>query len=205
MNPRVKICGITRPEDADICCREDVHALGFIFYRESPRFVPAGTARAIIRDLPPFVTPVGVFVNASRDFILEAIGETGIRALQLSGDERPEDCEGFPVKVIKAFRFTTPGEAAVAGEYPVSAALLDGAGNGLYGGSGNRADVEVALAVKEYRPLILAGGLNPENVAEAVRAVRPYAVDVNSGIESAPGRKDPALVRLLFNRLSQLH
>lgn len=203
---KVKICGITRSEDALFCARAGAEMLGFIFYAASPRAVTPREAARIIAELPGGVTPVGVFVNAPRPEILSTIGATGIRMIQLSGDEPPEACRGYAVDVIKAFRFRDAGEAHLVREYRgIAAAMLDGASGGLYGGSGLRADAAVALAMKEHAPLFLAGGLSPDNVAEAARAVAPFALDVNSGVEASPGVKDHAKVALLFERLNAYH
>jgi len=204
MQPRVKICGITTREDALRCVDAGADALGFIFYQGSPRAIAPARAEAIIGELPPYVTPVGVFVNAPRSEIDRVILQTRIRILQLNGDEAPEDCEGYPVKVWKGFRCSSLGEVARTRVYPISAALLDGAQPPFYGGSGRMADFSVASALKKIFPLILAGGLGPENILDAVRAVEPFAVDVNSGVESAPGRKDRQKVALLFEQLSRL-
>jgi phosphoribosylanthranilate isomerase len=204
VNLRIKICGITTPDDALFCAEAGADALGFIFYAPSPRAIVANAAAAIIRDLPPFVTPVGVFVNESRETIESIVARTGIRALQMSGDERPEACLGYSLPVVKAFRMRDANEAGAAREYDVSAALLDGSKDGLYGGTGKMPDLAVALRLKEYHLLILAGGLDPENIADAVRAVRPYAVDVNSGVEASPGVKDRRKVKQLFERIAQL-
>jgi phosphoribosylanthranilate isomerase len=229
---RVKICGIREREDAEVCVGAGVDAIGFIFYPESPRYIDPAAAAEIIRELPPFVTPVGVFVNAGREMIQSVIGRTGIRAVQLSGDESPEDCLGFSVSVVKAFRIRNPDEVEQVKNYVLSAAMLDGAGDRLetapriaaradreappedrrtappkapvYGGSGSLPDLSVALRLKNYHHLILAGGLNPENVPVVVSAVRPYAIDVNSGVESSPGKKDRHKVKLLFEALSTI-
>ncbi|HLX11857.1 MAG TPA: phosphoribosylanthranilate isomerase [Bacteroidota bacterium] len=201
MNTRVKICGITNAEDAQICSEAGADALGFIFYSKSPRFITLEAARMIIASLPPFITPVGVFVNENRDTINRTIAETRIGAIQLSGDERPEDCLGFSVPVIKAFRLTTGGDVTGLADYPIAAALLDGAKDDKYGGTGERADVALASRLAKRYRLILAGGLDPSNIVEAIRIVQPYAVDVNSGVELSPGKKDYAKISLLFERL----
>lgn len=198
---KVKICGMTSARDALFCAREGADQLGFIFYEKSPRYVAPEAAAAIIAALPAYVTPVGVFVNAAREQVERVIDQTGIRALQLSGDEAPAECTGYGVPVIKAFRLTDPAAALATREYAIAAAMLDGASGGLYGGSGVVADTAVALAMKDFHPLYLAGGLTPDNVVRAARSVLPFAVDVNSGVESSPGVKDHARVALLFERL----
>lgn len=201
MNPLVKICGITNLADALVCCHEGADALGFIFYRESPRNIEPHRAAMIIAHLPKCVTPVGVFVNAPRETIDRLVTDTGIRTLQLSGDETPEDCAGYPVPVWKAFRIRDPQAVESVGRYPIAAALLDGADGGNYGGTGTAPDFEIARRMKDYHPLILAGGLNPQNVVAAVRTVRPYAIDVNSGVELTHRKKNHVAIRRLFELL----
>jgi phosphoribosylanthranilate isomerase len=205
MKPRVKICGITNREDALFCAHSGADALGFIFYRESPRFIEPAKAMLIIDSLPPFVTPVGVFVNESRDGIEHTIRETGIRAIQLSGDETPDACKHYSVRTIKAFRMRNQAEIESIKSYSLAAAMLDGAKDGVYGGSGTTTDFSIAIRMKEYFPLILSGGLSPENIIDAVKTVKPYAVDINSGVERLPGIKDHDRIRLLFHRLNELH
>jgi phosphoribosylanthranilate isomerase len=204
VKPLVKICGITRKADALFCAAQGASALGFIFYEASPRFIAPAKAARIIASLPPFVTTVGVFVNQRRRDICRIIEQTGIGAIQLHGDESPEDCEGYPLKTIKAFRFRLGQSLRPLVKYRVAAALLDGAAGGLYGGSGQLADFHVALELKKHFPVILAGGLSPDNIVDAARRVKPYALDVNSGVESAPGKKDHAKVALLFQRITEM-
>ena len=199
---RVKICGITNPDDARICVEEGADALGFIFYKKSPRYIDPKAAGKIIKNLPPFVTPVGIFVNEPRSVIDETIQTTGIRIIQLSGDEVASACTGYSVKVWKAFRFTDENETSCLRNYKVAAALLDGVRGKLYGGTGALANFDVARAMKSFHPLVLAGGLNPANIVEAIESVRPYAVDINSGVESSPGKKDPAKVAALFEQIA---
>jgi phosphoribosylanthranilate isomerase len=204
MKPRVKICGITNLEDALNCAHAGADALGFIFYKKSPRYIEPKEAATIIQHLPLFITPVGVFVNESRNRIEEISKQTHIRIIQMSGDESPADCTGFSVKVWKSFRIKNLHEVEAVKEYTIAAAMLDGAGNGIYGGSGVLADFSIALAMKKFHPVILAGGLNPDNVLDAIQAVQPYAVDINSGVESIPGKKDHAKVALLFKALNHI-
>ncbi len=198
----MKICGITNPEDAEIAIASGADALGFIFYQKSPRYVNPEAARRIIRTLPAYVTPVGVFVNETRKTIETIISTTGIRIVQLSGDEEPEDCTGLPVKVWKAFRINKIEAVSDIRRYHISAAMLDGARAGLYGGSGVQVDFTIAKAMKVHHPLVLAGGLTAENVLEAMTAVQPYAVDINSGVESSPGKKDHQKIAALFARIA---
>ena len=204
MKVRVKICGITTLEDALYCSDIGADALGFIFYKQSPRYIEPAKAMKIMKALPPFITPVGVFVNETRKTIEQIIAQTHIRIVQMSGDEQPDDCAGYTTKVWKAFRIRDMKGIEKVNRYSVAAVMLDGATTG-YGGSGVLADFSIARELKNIRPLVLAGGLNPENVAHAIRSVEPYAIDINSGVESSPGKKDRAMVKLLFDRLAQLN
>jgi len=188
---RVKICGITRAEDALAAARLGADALGFNFWPASKRFVPPAAARAIVARLPPFVVPVGVFVDQPEEEILAIVRETGVRVLQLHGGEPPEFCARLPLPVVKAIRVDAVKSLSAFASYEVAAFLLDTPSRG-FGGSGQPFDWSLAEGVSEIAPVILAGGLTPENVAQAIRAVRPYAVDVASGVESAPGVKDLA-------------
>ena len=204
MKPRVKICGITNAADAEICVESGVDALGFIFYKKSPRYIEPSRAKEIISSLPPFVTPVGVFVNEARDIIDDISRLTGIRALQFSGDESPAECNGYSLSTIKAFRFSTVEEVSKIDRYTTSLIMIDGAKDGEYGGTGNLVDFSIAAKISEHHPLMLAGGLRPDNVIEAVKIVKPYAIDVNSGVEMEPGRKDSKKIHMLFERLQLL-
>jgi phosphoribosylanthranilate isomerase len=188
---RVKICGITKVDDALAAVAAGADALGFVF-AESSRRVSPQAAREIRAALPTFVTTVGVFMNAPRDVLERAVLEAGVDIVQLHGDESPEYCARLSRRVMKRFavmKDDTP--ECVAGrmaEYDVSAYVLDpGAGGGK--------TFDWRLAAMVRRPLVVAGGLRPENVGGAVRLLRPYAVDVSSGVESAPGRKDAARMR----------
>ncbi len=202
MGVKVKICGMTSLEDALFCGSAGADALGFIFYEKSQRYISPLKASKIIEQLPSYITPVGVFVNEQRSVINRIISETGIRSIQLSGDERPEDCAGYPVKVVKAFRIRNEEDIEKTKEFTISAAMLDGASGDEYGGSGTTADFNIALGMKKFHPLFLAGGLNPDNVIQALQHVQPYAIDVNSGVEFAAGKKDHSKVTLLFERIS---
>ncbi|HYQ87068.1 MAG TPA: phosphoribosylanthranilate isomerase [Bacteroidota bacterium] len=202
MRPLIKICGMTSAADALYCAQAGADALGFIFYDKSPRTIEPSAAAEIIRALPPFVTPVGVFVNASRDFIASVIRETGIRVIQLSGDEEPPDCLGYSVSVVKVFR--TPRDIDRVKEFSISAAMIDGTKNEMYGGSGVTPDLQMAMQLRRHHPLIVAGGLNAANVVAIVRSVRPYAIDVNSGVEQSPGKKDRRKVTALFEKIADL-
>lgn len=196
---RVKICGITNVEDAFAAVEAGADALGFNFYRKSPRYIKPERARAIIEQLPPFVTPVGIFVNEDDlDAMARIVVEAGLAVVQLHGDESPALCRRVAERwrVIKAVRVGPefhPHELAL---YPAHAILLDAARAGAYGGTGERFDWMLARRAKSFvSVLILAGGLSPENVAEAVRCVQPYAVDVCTGVEACPGKKDVERMR----------
>ena len=194
---RVKICGLTNAPDAVAAAEAGADALGFMFFAGSKRNISFADAAAIIRELPAFVSKVGVFVNATADEIRRAVDETGLDTLQLHGEEPPEFCAQFtPLKVVKAFRLRDRDSLQECLKYPEHAWLLDSFVDGAHGGTGVTADWNLAAeAVRLHRRVILAGGLRVETVAEAVRRVRPFAVDVSSGVESAPGRKDAAKVR----------
>lgn len=191
---RVKICGITNVEDALQACACGADALGLVFYAKSPRRVTPEQACAIIQALPPLVTTVGLFVNEDPQRIRETAGFCGLDVFQLHGDERVAECDFAPRRTIKALRVQNAASLVGHQEYRTSALLLDAWVAGAYGGTGQCFNWELAAGVARQRPVILAGGLTPENVAAAVSAVRPYGVDVSSGVESAPGRKDPAKV-----------
>jgi len=197
MNLKIKICGITNPSDAQAAVEAGANALGFMFYEPSPRNVSLGAAANIIRGLPPFVARVGVFVNAAEPFIRQAIGECGIDTLQFHGEEPPEFCRKFaPLKRYKAFRVRDGASLKTMPQFDTDAWLLDGCVPEKLGGTGAQFNWDLAVEAKQLgRPIILAGGLTPENVGAAVRRVQPYAVDVSSGVESAPGRKDARKLR----------
>lgn len=193
---RVKMCGTTRLKDARAAVRAGVDALGFIFYPKSPRFIAAEQAAAIIKALPPFVDRVGVFVNATQGEIVGA-AQCGLSYLQLHGDESPDYCRALREKlpacgIIKAFRVGETTIPAVFSPYNdcVDAFLLDTYAKGIPGGTGKLFDWSLIEGLALQRPVILAGGIAPENVTDAIVAVRPYAVDINSGVELEPGVKD---------------
>lgn len=194
----VKICGVTSLEDALASTEAGADALGFNFYPKSPRCVSTRAARDIVEKLPPGVLTVGVFVNAGEpEDVARVASEVGLNAVQLHGDETRDYCSRLGgVEVIKALRVgPTFAPEDVAG-FGVRSVLLDAYVAGEWGGTGHAFDWEVARRAREMaRRLYLAGGLNASNVAAAVRAVRPFAVDVCSGVEASPGRKDAALVR----------
>ena len=190
---RVKICGITRPEDAVAAAEVGADAIGLVFYPKSRRGVSPEQAEAILAALPPFVTPVALFVNEEVERIRAICQGLGVRTVQLHGDEPPDVArELAPLAVIKAFRVGSPDDLKALEGYPASAYLLDACVEGKYGGTGRSFDWRLAAAARRHGRIIVAGGLTPENVAEAVRVARPYGVDASSGVESAPGVKDRA-------------
>ncbi|MDT8440578.1 MAG: phosphoribosylanthranilate isomerase [Desulfuromonadales bacterium] len=191
---KVKICGITSIDDALHASACGADALGFVFHAGSPRHVTPEQARAIIAALPPFVTTVGLFVNEQPATIRAIAGDCGLDIIQLHGDERPVDCDFTPLRAIKALRVKDATSLAGHDAYRTSALLLDTWVQDAYGGTGHAFNWSLAAEVAGQRPVILAGGLTPDNVAAAIRQVRPYGVDVSSGVESRPGRKDPARV-----------
>ena len=196
MNVKVKICGITSAEDALAAVDAGADALGFMFYAPSPRCVTRETAAQITRQLPPFVAKVGVFLNPTVEEVRQAVAECGLDTLQFHGEEPPEFCRQFGLKALKAFRVQGPETLGVLPNYSDATWLLDSFVAGTRGGTGNTFNWEIAAqAVKLRGRVILAGGLTPENAAEAMRKVRPYGLDVSSGVESAPGKKDVAKVR----------
>lgn len=194
MTVRVKICGITSADDALHAAACGADALGFVFYERSPRHVTPAVVAAICAELPPFVSRVGLFVNEAPERIRAVVGECGLDVIQLHGEELPQDCLFPPYRVIKGGRPKTADELAGLAAFPVSALLIDAAVPGQFGGTGQRADWRLAAQLAASRRVILAGGLTPENVAAAVQVVCPYGVDVSSGVESAPGRKNPEKV-----------
>jgi len=196
MSVRVKICGITRAEDALAAVDAGADALGFMFVEASPRCVTPEQAAGILRELPPFVARVGVFVNPSAHKVRAAIAETGIDTLQFHGEETPAFCRQFGLRVIKAFRVRDAESLKPLSDFRRETWLLDSFVAGKHGGTGAVFNWDLAAqAVKQGGRVILAGGLAPENAADAVRRVRGYALDVSSGVELAPGRKDAAKVR----------
>ena len=191
MTVRVKICGITSLKDGLAAVNAGADALGFVFYEDSPRHVTREIARQITRALPPFVARVGVFVNPSEDFVRRIIDVCALDTLQFHGDELPEFCAQFGLRTIKAFRMRDRGSISQLDRYQTEAWLLDSYVPGKPGGTGAQFNWDLAREAKELgRPIILAGGLTPENVGEAIRQARPFAVDVSSGVEIEPGRKD---------------
>jgi phosphoribosylanthranilate isomerase len=169
-------------------------ALGFVFFEKSPRHVDPERAAAIVAGLPPLVQVVGLFVNAPLDFVNATADRCRLDIAQLHGEESPAYCDAVRRRVMKAFRVQGMESIAGLADYRVAGYLLDAYSPNSYGGTGERFDWDCAVAAKGQGPIILAGGLNPDNVASAVAKVAPYAVDVSSGVESSPGCKDPEKV-----------
>ncbi len=196
----IKICGITNLKDACFAAECGVDAFGFNFYAKSPRYLSPECAREIIDNIPDGITKVGVFVNSDAPDIRKIVEFCGLDMVQLHGDESPEYCRQFPSPLlIKAISPRDEGDLRNAMSYPVRAILVDAYDPIRYGGTGKRSDWRLAVRVKETHLLIIAGGLNPDNIREAIEIVRPHAVDINSGVESSPGRKDPQKVRTVID------
>ncbi|TAN62070.1 phosphoribosylanthranilate isomerase [bacterium] len=189
---KVKVCGITNLEDALYAVEAGADALGFVFWKKSPRLIDAVVAEDIIRRLPPFITIVGVFVNEDIDEVNKIAKNAGLNIVQLHGDESPEYCRGVNAKVIKAIRVRGIDDINGLKDYneKTCAFLLDAYVRGLPGGTGKTCNWSLAAEAKKYNRIILSGGLTPDNVKDAVNQVKPYAVDVSSGVEKSPGKKD---------------
>ncbi len=196
MSVTVKICGITSEADALAAAEAGADAIGLMFYECSPRHVTLEQAKAISAALPPHVMRVGVFVNAEEAFVHQALTECMLNILQFHGDETPEECSRYPVMTLKAFRVQGEETLAELEAYPSAGYLLDAYVKDALGGTGATFNWDLAVRAQEFgKPIFLAGGLTPENVAEAVRKVQPFGVDVSSGVEIEPGRKDAQQIR----------
>jgi len=192
---KIKICGITNLEDALAAADFGADALGFNFYKKSPRCIDPEKATEIIAQLPPFIMPVAVFVNEREDRVREIQAATCIQTVQFHGDESPEFCQRFGRRVIKAFQVKDKESLKAMAHYRVGAFLLDSYREGMRGGTGTTFDWHLAVVAKTFGKVILAGGLTPENVAEAVKLVQPYGVDVTGGVEKEKGIKDHAKLK----------
>jgi len=200
---KIKICGITNIEDALLAAELGADALGFIFYPQSPRKVAPETAREIIAQLPPFVASVGVFVDEAAAVLKELAARVGLDWVQLHGQESPEYCRSLGRRVIKGFRIKDENSLRELEPYrdAVQAFLLDTYKKGQVGGTGEVFDWYLAREAKKFGQIILAGGLTPENVGQAIAIALPAAVDAASGTEAEPGRKDPAKLRAFFKAI----
>jgi phosphoribosylanthranilate isomerase len=192
---KVKICGTTSLKDAFLAVESGADAIGFIFYKMSPRNISQKEAKEIILQLPPFIETVGVFVNETSDKINRIAEQCKLNSIQLHGEESPALCRRVKRKVIKAFRVKNADSLKSLASYDVSGFLLDSYNDGSKGGTGQVFDWNLALRVKKQGPVILAGGLNPYNVFTAIHRVKPYGVDVCSGVEKSPGIKDHEKIR----------
>ena len=201
---RVKVCGITRRDDALLAADLGASAVGFVFWPPSPRYVEPAAAAAIARELPADVAPIGVFVDAPVDDVRRIAAEVGLAAVQLHGDEPPTLCDELPYRVLKAVAVAGAATHAAADQVPSRVTvLLDARDPVRKGGTGRTVDWRVAAEVAVRRRIFLAGGLRPENVGEALRTVRPYGIDVSSGVEAEPGRKDAGRLRDFFEEVAR--
>lgn len=200
---KVKICGITNLEDAAAAVEAGADALGFNFYRKSPRFIDPSAAKQIIATLPPLVTPVGIFVNEDVASVRSIMDRCGLGLAQLHGDESAAYCEELARPAMKAFRLKDRGSflglAEFCGRAGVRGLVIDAFSDKEYGGTGQVVDWSLAAEAAKVAIVLLAGGLTPENVGQAIQAVHPYGVDVSSGVESSPGKKDHAKLRAFFD------
>lgn len=202
MKPRVKICGITRTEDAELAAELGAAAIGFIFWPASPRFIEPDAAREIAAALPPSVVTVGVFVDQPGPHVRDVAKSVGLGAVQLHGHESVDYAVALMEPVIKAIPVRADFDPASLDEIPATiTVLLDAHDPVKRGGTGRTIDWTLAAAAAARRRVMLSGGLSPENVRDAVRAVRPYAIDLSSGVELSPGVKDHAKLRALFGAL----
>ena len=202
---RIKICGITNIDDALMAIDAGADALCFNFVPNTPRYLKDTKAAAeIIKQLPPFVTTVGLFVNAAPEVILSTTDECYLDTLQLHGEESPQFCRALNRRIIKAVRVKNESSVSRLSDYCVSGYLLDTYVKGAMGGTGVAFDWRLALKAKQSGQIILAGGLNPDNVAAAVQQVLPYGVDVSSGVETRPGRKDSAKVQAFIQTVKEI-
>lgn len=196
MQTKVKICGITSVADGLIAAAAGADMIGLMFYDQSPRHITLAQAAEISRALPPFVQRVGVFVNPDEAQVIEAIAVCSLNLLQFHGDETSEFCTQFGLMSVKAVRVRDAESLKPLEHFQTDAFLLDAHSKSGLGGTGEKFNWDLAVEAQKFgKPIFLAGGLTPENVAAAVRQVQPFAVDVSSGVESAPGKKDAAKVR----------
>jgi phosphoribosylanthranilate isomerase len=204
---KVKICGITSEEDALMAVKEGADALGFVFYKDSPRYVLPALVRKITQSLPPFVATVGVFVDEDIAKVLSIVNFCRLSGVQLHGEEPPFYCEKIEAKIIKGFRLKNSSVLEKIRNYPkISAVLLDSYDEELPGGTGKPLDLKLAAKAADLGlPVIAAGGIAKNNVRKVVSKLKPYAIDVCSSLESEPGKKDPAKVADFFKVVRSLH
>ncbi len=210
MRVRVKFCGITSVEDRDSAIIAGADAIGFVFFKDSPRYIPLEKAEIIAKNMPPFVSMAGVFVNEDLGFIEECVERCNLDTVQIHGDEDVKYCLKFKsgdmkrIKLIKGIRVKDRESLSVIEDCPADAILLDAYKKGSYGGTGERFDMSLAIISKEYgRNIIISGGLNPDNVYKIIKEVKPYGVDVSSGIESSPGKKNIELMERFIEEVRQ--
>ncbi len=196
---KIKICGITNWDDAKVAIDAGANALGFVFYAKSPRYIDPAVAQRIIAQLPPFVLAVGVFVNHDPNTIRAIIDECGLAFAQLHGDETPAFCEALGKPVLRALRLQDRSSLLALAEYKgrigIRGFVVDAFSSQAFGGTGQTVDWALAREVAQHVPILLAGGLTPTNVREAIQQVQPYGVDVSSGVEERPGKKDHDKIR----------
>ncbi len=204
---KIKICGITNHEDARVAVEAGADALGFVFYSKSPRCIEPAVAQRIITELPPFVLAVGVFVNHDPTVIRTIFDECGLAFAQLHGDETPTFCESLGRPVLRALRLRDHSSLLAFAEYKgrmgIRGFVVDAFSAEAFGGTGQTVDWALAFEVAQTVPILLAGGLTPSNVHKAIQQVRPYGVDVSSGVEEQPGKKDPEKIQA-FTRAVRL-
>ncbi len=199
MPMKVKICGITNRDDAHTAVELGADALGFVFYDKSPRAVEPHVAKRIIASLPPFILPVGVFVNQPEETVRRIVDTCGLALAQIHGDESAAYCEALERPVLRAIRLKDRSSFLALAEYKgrmgVRGFVVDAFSHEAYGGTGQTVDWTLAAEAAKAAPILLAGGLTPENVQDAIGQVNPYGVDVSSGVEASPGKKDPEKMR----------
>lgn len=199
MTVKVKICGLTNAEDAAAAVEAGADAVGFVFHKKSPRCAEAAVVKGIVKTLPPFVLPIGVFVNEDAKVVRDVVDSCGLALVQLHGDETAAYCEALGRPVLKAIRLKDRRSFLILAEFQgragVRGFLVDAFSSDAYGGTGQVANWSLAAEASSAAPVLLAGGLTPENVSQAILQVRPYGVDVSSGVEASPGKKDHEKVR----------
>ena len=202
---KIKICGLTDPENSKQIASLDIHAIGLVFFNESPRAVSIGQANEIIQELPPFINKVGLFVNASNNFVDQVLNSVNIDTIQFHGDESSSDCSQFQMPFIKAIRMREGTDLLIQAEEFSSAAglLLDSFEEDSYGGTGKSFDWNL-IRDRIDPPIILAGGLNKDNVISAIEKTQPYAIDISSGVELEKGIKDIEMVKDIIKLVKNL-
>lgn len=203
---RIKICGITNKTDTINASKLDVDMLGFVFYKKSKRYVEPKVVRDIVNELPPFIAKVGVFVDEDKNNVSEIAQECSLDMLQFHGDESPGYCDNFEdfYKIIKAFRIKDKNSLKGINDYNVDFYMLDTYSAGSAGGTGKKFDWKIISGFEFLRPVILSGGLTPANVKQAIDKVSPYGVDVSSGIEKSPGKKDLNLMKKFVEKVRKI-